>query len=41
MQPELLQRLPELSRVVFLGSLPTLDLLCDETLPRREVGSAG
>lgn len=40
-QLELLQRLPELPRVVLLGSLPRLDLLCDEALQAREVGSAG
>lgn len=41
MQLELLQCLPELSRVVLLGSLATLDLLCDETLATSEVGLAG
>lgn len=40
-QLELLQRLPELPRVVLLGGLATLDLLSDEALRTREVGSAG
>lgn len=35
-QLELLQRLPELCRVVLLGSVAALDLLCDEALQTRD-----
>lgn len=38
MQLELLQRLPELCRVIFLGGVATLHLLCDEALQTRGGG---
>lgn len=38
MQLELLQRLPELCRVVLLGSLAALDLLGDEALQSGDGG---